>query len=82
MIETKNSQIDPLAGLPQLLTYAFQSLEHQQSVWGLTTNGTSYRFVYLLRGNPQTYQLLPEVNLIDPERAIELLQVLKALCKL
>lgn len=82
VIETKNSQIDALAGLPQLLTYAFGSLEHQESAWGLTTNGVSYRFVYLQAGNPLTYQLMPEVNLIDTERAVQLLQILKAICKL
>lgn len=82
VIETKNSQIDALAGLPQLLTYASSSLEQQKSVWGLTTNGVSYRFVYLEAGNPSTYQLMPEVNLIDSERAVQLLQILKAICNL
>ncbi|MBD1833980.1 restriction endonuclease subunit R [Cyanobacteria bacterium FACHB-472] len=82
VIESKNSQVDALAGLPQLLTYAYNSLEHQESVWGLTTNGVSYRFVYIRQGNPPTYQIMPELNLIDSERLIQLLQVLKALCKL
>lgn len=82
VIESKNSQVDALAGLPQLLTYAYKSLDHQESVWGLTTNGISYRFVYIRQGNPPTYQIMPELNLIDSERLIQLLQVLKALCKL
>lgn len=82
VIETKNSQIDALVGLPQLLTYAFGSLEHQEPVWGLTTNGVSYRFVYLQTVSSPSYQLLPEVNLIDLERAAQLLQVLKAICRL
>jgi hypothetical protein len=38
--------------------------------------------VYLQQGNSPTYQLLPELNLIDSERTIQLLQVLKAICKL
>lgn len=82
VIEAKNSSVEALEGLPQLLTYAYKSLEYQESVWGLTTNGLSYRFVYIMRGNPPTYQLLPELNLLDPERTIQLLQVLKAICKL
>ena len=82
VIETKNSQVDALAGLPQLLAYAIGSLEYQESAWGLTTNGVSYRFVYLQAGNPPTYQLMPEVNLIDTQRAVQLLQVLKAICNL
>ncbi len=82
VIEAKNSQVDALAGLPQLLAYAIGSLEYQESAWGLTTNGVSYRFVYLQAGNPPTYQLMPEVNLIDTQRAVQLLQVLKAICNL
>lgn len=82
VVETKNSTVEALEGLPQLLTYAYSSLEHQELVWGLTTNGLGYRFVYLQPGNPPTYQLLPELNLIDTDRALHLLQVLKAICKL
>jgi hypothetical protein len=69
-------------GLPQLLTYAHKSLEHQAAVWGLTTNGTHYQFAYIHQGNPPTYQLMPELHLMESERSIQLLQVLKALCKL
>ncbi len=82
VIETKNSLAEVFAGLPQLLTYAYKSLEHQTSVWGLTTNGLRYQFVYLQSGTPPTYQLLPELNIIEPERTIQLLQVLKAICNL
>jgi hypothetical protein len=82
VIETKNSAVDVFEGLPQLLTYAFKSLEQQASVWGLVTNGRSYQFVHLRRGNLPTYQLMSELSLIDPERSMQLLQVLKAICRL
>lgn len=82
VIETKNTLVEAFTGLPQLLSYAYKSLENQQSVWVLTTNGLRYQFVYLQQGNPLTYQLLPELNLIEFERTIQLLQVLKAICKL
>lgn len=82
VIETKNSTVDVFAGLPQLLTYAFKSLEQQASIWGLATNGRSYQFVQLRQGNPPTYQLMPELNLIDRDRSIQLLQVFKAICRL
>jgi hypothetical protein len=82
VIEAKNSSINSLEGLPQLLTYAHTSLEHQQLVWGLTTNGTDYRFVLLQRGTPPTYQFMPLLNLMDASSAVQLLQVLKAICKL
>jgi hypothetical protein len=80
VVESKNSQIDALNGLPQLLTYASRTLSHQRSVWGLVTNGISYYFTRLSTdGSQQTYQLLPELNLLDVDRALVLLQVLKAI---
>jgi hypothetical protein len=82
VIESKNSSINAFEGLPQLLTYAHESLEHQKIVWGLTTNGMQYQFVLIRQGNPLTYQQMPLLNLMDSESAIELLQVLKAICKL
>jgi hypothetical protein len=82
VIESKNSSIEALEGLPQLLAYAYKSLEHQESIWGLTTNGIRYQFVYLQQGNPLTYKLFPDMSLIYPEGAIELLQVMKAICQL
>lgn len=80
VIEAKNSAIAALTGLPQLLTYAYKSLEHQPGVWGLTTNGVTYQFVYLTQDNRPIYQLLPDLSLINTERSLQLLQVLKAIC--
>jgi hypothetical protein len=82
VIETKNSAIDVLAGLPQLLAYAYKSLQHQTSVWGLVTNGARYQLAYIQSGTPPTFQLMPLLNLMDCEPAIQILQVLKAICKL
>ncbi len=82
VIESKNSMIAPRAGLSQLLTYAYNSLEYQESVWGLATSGEFYQFVNIRRGNPRTYQLMPFLTLMEPESSVVLLQVLKAICKL
>lgn len=82
VIETKNSAIDVFEGLPQLLTYAFKSLEQQSSVWGLITNGQRYQFVYLQKEEHSTYQLMPLLNLSEIQSSILLLQVMKAICKL
>ena len=82
LIESKNSQIDISTGLPQLLTYAYKNLDNQKSIWGLTTNGRSYQFIYLEPGNPPIYYLLSELNLMERERSTQLLQVLKAICQL
>jgi hypothetical protein len=82
VIETKNSSVNVIEGLPQLLTYAFKSLDQQPLVWGLATNGQLYQFVYLRHDNQSTYELMPLLNLIQSPDAIELLQVFKAICKL
>lgn len=82
VIESKNSSIAPSAGLPQLLTYAYKSLESQQSIWGLVTNGELYQFVYIQQGKPPTYQQMPIFSLMDEDTSMQLLQVLKAICKL
>ncbi|MHC5611354.1 MAG: restriction endonuclease subunit R [Nostoc sp.] len=82
LIESKNSQVDISTGLAQLLTYAYKNLDNQKSVWGLTTNGRSYQFIYIEQGNPPIYYLLPELNLMERERSSQLLQVLKAICQL
>ncbi|MBW4630596.1 MAG: restriction endonuclease subunit R [Iphinoe sp. HA4291-MV1] len=82
VIESKNSSIAVSEGLPQLLTYTHDSLKHQKSVWGLISNGQDYQFIYILQGNHPTYHLMPKLYLMEPESATQLLQVLKAICKL
>jgi hypothetical protein len=77
VVEAKNSEIAALSGLPQLLTYCCQNLGAQAGVWGLVTNGVTYQFVYLEDGN---YQLFPDLSIIDKNRSVQLLQILKAIC--
>ncbi|MGK7924907.1 MAG: restriction endonuclease subunit R [Spirulina sp.] len=79
VLETKPSLTSTLAGLPQLLTYAYKGLEEQNSVWGLSTNGIDYWFLYIQQGNPPTYQYMPSLSLLDLQSASKLLQVLKAI---
>jgi hypothetical protein len=82
VIEAKNSSLNAFDGLPQLLTYAYKGIEQQSSVWGLTTNGMDYQFVYIQQGNPPIYQLLPKLDITRLESSIELLQVLKAISQI
>ena len=44
IVEAKESGADAMQGLSQLLTYAYNGLQTQRSVWGLTTNGINYQF--------------------------------------
>ncbi len=61
---------------------SFQSLINQDSVWGLMTNGTDYRFVHLRQGALPTDQLMPTLHLMERDRALQRLQALKAICQL
>ena len=77
-IETKNSEIDVRAGLPQLLFYMHSFLERQAMVWGLVTNGETYLFVRLVSG---TFQLFPYLVVSSQRQAERILEVLIALTK-
>ncbi|MFZ9737526.1 MAG: restriction endonuclease subunit R [Prochlorotrichaceae cyanobacterium] len=79
VVESKNSEASSSAGVAQMLTYAYSSLEHQPAVWGLVTNGETYQFFYLQQGSPATYQFMPPLNLFGDDLATQLLQVLKAI---
>ncbi|MBD2089303.1 restriction endonuclease subunit R [Microcoleus sp. FACHB-1515] len=79
VIEAKEGLSNVWAGLPQLLTYTYKSLDHQSSVWGLATNGLNYQFVQVQAGNPAIYRLMPLLNLIESDHLLQLLQVLKAI---
>jgi hypothetical protein len=79
IVESKNSEASEFAGIAQMLTYAYQSLQHQSSIWGLVTNGVTYQFFYIRQGDPHTYQYMPHLNLFENEDALRILQVLKAI---
>jgi hypothetical protein len=87
VVESKNTEASEIVGVAQMLAYAYSSLEQQNSLWGLVTNGLNYRFFYLDRAvqasgqsvQHTTYQYMPSLNLIDVESAVTLLQVLKAI---
>lgn len=79
IIESKNLGASEFAGIAQMLTYAYTSLAKQSSVWGLVTNGATYQFFYVAKGETLTYQYMPTLSLLECDRARQLLQVLKAI---
>jgi hypothetical protein len=81
IVEAKRAGIDPFMGIPQLLTYAHDSLLSQPSVWGLATNGLHFQFIRICAGEAPIYQLFPSLSLIEAEPSILILKVLKAICK-
>jgi hypothetical protein len=81
VVESKNLEASEFAGIAQMLTYAYTSLEHQSMVWGLVTNGATYQFFKVQKSieGQLTYHYMPSLSLIRKDRSIELLQVLKAI---
>ncbi len=82
IVEAKRAGIEPFTGIPQLLTYAHESLSSQSSVWGLATNGLHFQFIRICAGEAPVYQLFPSLSLIESEPSILILKVLKSICKL
>jgi Type I restriction enzyme R protein N terminus (HSDR_N) len=79
VIESKNIEASEYVGIAQMLTYAHNSLAHQSAVWGLVTNGSTYQFFYLSKDKTLTYQYMPSLNIRERDRALQLLQVLRAI---
>jgi hypothetical protein len=79
VVESKNLSISESSGIAQLLTSAHTSLNHQESVWGLVTNGEIYRFFYIQNGSPIRYHHMPCLSLMRSRQLTQLLQVLKAI---
>jgi hypothetical protein len=55
------------------------SVNHQEAVWGLVTNGEIYRFFYIRNGTPTLYHHMPSLSLMRSKQLTQLLQVLKAI---
>ncbi len=79
VVESKNTEASETVGVAQLLSYAYRSLDRQNNVWGLVTNGLNYRFFYIQKPDRLTYQYMPSLNLLDLDSAPKLLQILKAI---
>jgi hypothetical protein len=79
IVESKNIDASEFNGIAQMLTYAHGSLAHQSAVWGLVTNGATYQFFHIQKGDTPTYQYLPSLRLLEADRACQLIQVLTAI---
>jgi predicted type IV restriction endonuclease len=57
VIETKRKGFNVIEALPQALIYMTEGLALGQTRLGLITNGSEFRFVKLVQGNPSQYTL-------------------------
>ena len=72
----QNIEASEYVGIAQMLTYAHTSLAQQSAVWGLITNSFTYQFFYLSKDE---YQYMPSLSIRERDRALQLLQVLRAI---
>jgi hypothetical protein len=79
IVESKSLAASEFVGIAQMLTYAYTSLENQSAVWGLVTNGATYQFFHIAKGDSLTYEYMPSLRLLESDRATQLLQVLNAI---
>ena len=55
VVESKRVSISVEEGLPQILSYMLGSPDPDQPYFGIITNGSSFIFVKLIKGNPPQY---------------------------
>jgi Type I restriction enzyme R protein N terminus (HSDR_N) len=79
IVESNNLAASEFAGIAQMLTYAHTSLEYQTAVWGLVTNGATYQFFHIAKGEALTYQYMPSLSLLEIDRSTYLIEVLNAI---
>jgi hypothetical protein len=79
IVESKNLSASESTGIAQMLTYVRTSLDHQENVWGLVTNGEIYRFFYIQNGQPILYHHMPSLSIMRSKQLTQILQVLKAI---
>lgn len=82
-IESKKLAFSLEAGRPQLLSYMLASPHPEKPVFGLITNGSSFRFVKLLKQPSPRYALSKVFDLLNPGNDLyQVLQILKRLGQL
>jgi predicted type IV restriction endonuclease len=78
VIESKKLAFSLEVGRPQLLSYMLASPYPERPVFGLLTNGSSFRFVKLLKQASPKYALSQAFDLLNPGNDLyRVLQILK-----
>ena len=83
VIESKQAAFSPEVGKPQLLAYTLTTSNNEQPTYGLITNGSSFRFFKLVKGEMPQYPLSKLFDIFNPGNELySILRVLKQLAQL
>ena len=79
-IEAKRAQYSVEAGLPQLLFYMLNDPSPEQVTFGLLTNGSSFRFIKMTKGDTPQYAVSQLFDIANPGNELyEVFRILKRL---
>ena len=79
-IEAKRAQYSVEAGLPQLLFYMLNDPSPEQVTFGLLTNGSSFRFIKMTKGETPQYGVSQLFDIANPGNELyEVFRILKRL---
>ncbi len=80
VIESKKASFSIDMARPQLLAYLLAAPNSSQPVYGLLSNGSSFRFIKLVKGNSPQYALSKLFDVFNPGNELyDVLRILKRL---
>ncbi len=82
VVESKRVSISVEVGLPQILSYMLGSPASEPTCFGIITNGSSFIFVKLLKGNPPQYATSKLFGIRNPGDLYTVFSIFKQLGQL
>ncbi|MEQ8997111.1 MAG: restriction endonuclease subunit R [Coleofasciculus sp. B1-GNL1-01] len=83
VIESKKAAFSLDVGKPQLLAYMLSNPDREEPAYGLITNGSSFRFIKLVKGETTRYAVSKLFDIFNPGNELySVLRVLKRLGQL
>ncbi|MGK7872704.1 MAG: restriction endonuclease subunit R [Xenococcaceae cyanobacterium] len=83
VIESKKAAFSLEAGRPQILSYMLANLNSEKPTYGLITNGGSFRFLKLVKGETPQYAVSKVFDMLNPGNDLYgVLSILKCLAQL
>lgn len=79
VIESKRAEFSLKVGIPQVLSYMLAAPYQDKSLYGLVTNGSSFIFLKLVRGETPGYAKSKEFILAQDRGLVKTLQIMKKL---
>jgi hypothetical protein len=83
VIESKEFSYSPQVGLAELLSYMLSAPDEDKPCFGMLTNGASFTFLKLTKGNPPQYAMSDQYDVLNQGNELyPVLQIMKRLSQL